>query len=63
MSDSNFKAGDVVRLKSGGPPMTIEGIGKYSMGATQDRAKCVWFEGMKRMEAVFELVTLKDGTA
>jgi uncharacterized protein YodC (DUF2158 family) len=63
MSDTQFKAGDVVMLKSGGPKMTIEGIGPYSMGSTRDRAKCVWFEGTKRMEAVFELVTLKDGAA
>lgn len=50
---------DVVQLKSGGPIMTIDGIGKYGPGADHDRAKCVWFDGKKRMEDIFELTTLK----
>jgi uncharacterized protein YodC (DUF2158 family) len=54
--------GDLVELKSGGPMMTVEEIGKYGMGATKDRAKCVWFENKKRMEAIFELHTLKKST-
>ena len=33
MMELEFKAGDIVRLKSGGPDMTIEDIGKYGMGA------------------------------
>lgn len=57
--DHEFKAGDVVQLKSGGPDMTIEDIGKYGPGATTDRAKCVWFEGMKRKDDLFELATLR----
>lgn len=57
--DHEFKAGDVVRLKSGGPDMTVEDIGKYGMGATTDRAKCVWFEGTKRKDDLFELATLR----
>lgn len=59
MSDSEFKAGDVVRLKSGGPLMTIEGIGEYGLGSTTKRANCIWFEGTKRMDALFELITLR----
>jgi uncharacterized protein YodC (DUF2158 family) len=59
MADQEFKAGDVVKLKSGGPDMTIEGIGKYGMAATDDSAKCVWFEKTKRMEDVFALPLLK----
>jgi len=58
-----LKAGDVVQLKSGGPEMTIQGIGKYGFGATHDTANCVWFEGKKRMEALFELATLKIAQA
>jgi uncharacterized protein YodC (DUF2158 family) len=38
-----FKCGDVVRLKSGSPSMTIEGIGKYGY-IDRERARCVWFE-------------------
>lgn len=57
--DYEFEAGDVVQLKSGGPKMTVEAIDKFGMGCTHDRANCVWFEGTKRMEALFELPTLK----
>ena len=56
--EHEFRAGDVVQLKSGGPKMTIDGIDKYGMGATHDSANCVWFEGTKRKQAVFELITL-----
>ena len=56
--DHEFEAGDVVQLKSGGPKMTVNTIGKLGMGSTRDEAKCVWFEGAKRMEALFELPML-----
>jgi uncharacterized protein YodC (DUF2158 family) len=56
--DHEFKAGDVVQLKSGGPKMTIEGIGKYGLAATHEQAKCVWFEGTNRKAGVFDLQTL-----
>jgi len=56
--EHEFKEGEVVVLKSGGPRMTIEGIGKYGPGATKDNANCIWFEGTKRHEAIFELSTL-----
>jgi uncharacterized protein YodC (DUF2158 family) len=57
--DQALKAGDVVHVKSGGSNMTIEDIGKYGMGATKDRAKCVWFDGKKKYEEIFELATLE----
>lgn len=57
--EEDFSPGDVVELKSGGPKMTIENVGKYGMGATHDSANCVWFERMKRMEGVFELHMLR----
>lgn len=56
--DNQLKAGDIVQLRSGSPDMTIEDIGKYGIGA-KERAKCVWFEGKKRIEAIFELATLR----
>jgi uncharacterized protein YodC (DUF2158 family) len=63
MADQEFKVGDVVTLKSGGPDMTIEDIGKYGMGATNDSAKCVWFEKTNRKEGVFALPLLKPAEA
>ena len=58
-----LKVGDVVKLKSGGPAMTIEEIGDYSPFGVggHDQAKCVWFEGTKHIHktAVFEFATLK----
>lgn len=54
-----LQAGEVVQLKSGGPHMTIDTVGKFGMmGSEHEQAKCVWFEGTKRMEALFELHTL-----
>lgn len=35
----SFQVGDVVVLKSGGPPMTVEKTDQYSMDAT-----CVYFD-------------------
>ena len=54
--DDQLKVGDVVRLKSGGPDMTIENIGKY---VHKDGAMCVWFDGKKRFHEVFDLATLE----
>lgn len=54
-----FEAGDVVRLKSGGPEMTIEEIAKFGMGADHDRAKCKWFEGKQLKDELFELTSLE----
>lgn len=39
----SFKPGDLVRLKSGGPLMTVERIGKDS-NTNEDAAWCTWFE-------------------
>lgn len=38
-----FKPGDVVRLKSGGPKMTVVKFGSYRMG-TLDGYLCQWFD-------------------
>jgi uncharacterized protein YodC (DUF2158 family) len=48
----NFKVGDVVQLKSGSPPMTIEEIGG-------GRARCVWFEDTKRQAKWFDIAALE----
>jgi uncharacterized protein YodC (DUF2158 family) len=56
--EHDFKPGDVVQLKSGGPKMTIKGIGKYGFAASEDNACCVWFEKTTRKEEIFELATI-----
>ena len=43
MSSDQFKAGDIVELKSGGPPMTVTGVDTNLVGYTE--IKCQWFFG------------------
>ena len=43
MTDTEIKAGDVVQLKSGGPPMTVESIGNYEL-MEGPQANCQWFD-------------------
>jgi len=38
-----FKAGDLVMMKSGGPLMTVEQVSKTAMTG-EDGVWCVWFE-------------------
>ena len=45
MCKIDFKEGDIVRLKSGGPNMTIEEYPCKEMKLIyDDRARCVWFD-------------------
>jgi len=53
---SEIKPGDVVRLKSGGPKMTVQKIGEYM--AVGHGAQCVWFDGNKESTKVFGLAAL-----
>jgi uncharacterized protein YodC (DUF2158 family) len=57
---TEFKVGDTVQLRSGGPKMTIEQIGDFSLmgSAGHDQAKCVWFDGTKDFSRVFEFAAL-----
>lgn len=57
--DNEIKVGDVVMLKSNGPRMTVEEIAKYSSYSEEEKAKCVWFDGSKKMEDLFVLTSLK----
>lgn len=56
---SDFKAGDVVSLKSGGPKMTVQDVGDYELRGPGLSAKCVWFEGTRKIDDVFNVETLK----
>jgi uncharacterized protein YodC (DUF2158 family) len=49
MADQQFQPGDVVRLKSGGPRMTVVNYGKYGMAATKESYKCKWFDDKNKL--------------
>jgi len=51
-----FDAGDVVRLKSGGPKMTVVESGEYTEGF---RIVCTWIDGNKKYEETFAPETLE----
>lgn len=53
----DFKVGDTVRLKSGGPVMTIEEIGTPEYSQTQT-AWCIWFEKTDVKKGEFPLAAL-----
>jgi len=71
MAGSNeLKMGDVVRLKSGGPKMTIANISEPRPGPIPPAkwVRCIWFEGSNIFEYSFdssglEKVTEKAGPA
>lgn len=46
---TNIKVGDVVRLKSGSPSMTVTHTGN----AHEQRCKCSWFAGNEAMSGLF----------
>ena len=57
---SDIKKGDKVILKSGGPIMTIQNIGDYSMSdGIEQGALCVWFDGNKPMEKIFDIEAIE----
>lgn len=54
-----LKIGDVVKLKSGSPTMTVQGIGNYSSHGLHPGVLCVWFDVKGRNEALFHPDMLK----
>ena len=56
-----FQLGEVVRLKGGGPYMTIIALGAYSGWTMRvaDTVSCRWFEGEKQQETVFDVALLE----
>jgi uncharacterized protein YodC (DUF2158 family) len=45
--------GDVVKLKSGSPTMTIQDIGDYSNHGIETGVLCVWFDSKGKHEEIF----------
>ena len=56
---ADFGKGDTVRLKSGGPLMTVAEVGDFGPTGPSDGVKCVWFDGKRREEDVFDSAILK----
>ena len=54
---NEIKAGDTVRLKSGGPLMTVSRLFDSTEGMI--KAHCDWFEGNKHMSGSFPINSLK----
>jgi uncharacterized protein YodC (DUF2158 family) len=52
-----FKSGDVVCLKSGGPSMTVEQSGLDGFG--KPRVWCDWFDGKKKISDTFSPESLE----
>jgi uncharacterized protein YodC (DUF2158 family) len=48
-----FRIGDVVQLKSGGPRMTVDFVD------THGALTCIWFEGQERRSQSFQPETLR----
>lgn len=59
MAQTQYKIGDVVILKSGGPPMTVHNIGDYHATAPDPGLLCVWFDTNKKVEDVFHPNTVE----
>ena len=54
---TEISVGDVVRLKSGGPSMTVEGV------ISGDVVNCVWFSDERKYNTFFVASTLTAATA
>lgn len=53
---AEFQKGDIVKLKSGGPEMTIENIGTYN---SVEKANCAWFDGKTKESSLFALEAIE----
>lgn len=51
--DQQFQAGDVVRLKAGGPPMVVRAV-------SGDTAYCQWYSGVDLHQGTFLFTSLDD---
>ena len=51
--EEQFEAGDVVRLKSGGPPMVVRAV-------SGDSAYCQWYAGIDLHQGTFLFSSLSD---
>lgn len=55
-----FKKGDRVKLKSGGPVMTVRHTGDYSPLHSEDGVDCVWFDDKNKVcSEIFDAAMLE----
>ena len=59
--DEEIKVGDLVHLKSGGPTMTVDSVGREQVCA--GNLVCAWFEGTKLTKEFFNPAALRKGTS
>lgn len=57
-NQKRFKVGDMVRLKSGGPDMTINEVITNLDGEEKGKYRCQWFAGKKLDSGLFPLESL-----
>jgi uncharacterized protein YodC (DUF2158 family) len=55
-TENEFNVGDVVMLKTGGPRMTVEGIGS---ALDENAVNWVWLDGSKRVRESFDAAVLE----
>lgn len=60
MADVVLKPGDTIRLKSGGPLMTLANIGLNEDG--KPYVTCLWFDGAKESRGFFPLIAVQADT-
>lgn len=53
MEEKQLESGDVVRLKSGGPPMVVRAV-------SGDTAYCQWYAGVDLHQGTFLFGSLRD---
>jgi uncharacterized protein YodC (DUF2158 family) len=56
-----FKIGEVVKVKSGGPLMTVTGPNAFAGGKAV--VSCIWFDGTNPRAGAFPAETLELSTA
>jgi uncharacterized protein YodC (DUF2158 family) len=53
VSERHLEAGDVVRLRAGGPPMVVRAV-------SGDTAYCQWYAGVDLHQGTFLFTSLRD---
>lgn len=56
---SKLEVGDIVQLRSGGPVMTVQVINTKDAYGKDGAVECVFFDGARRLEEVFQPLVLK----